>query len=494
MFGIRLDMVLGELLTGLIGGEPGVAHPAHSPHPDRTIVGESAQYESDDETHPFEAVLAALLDFGFEPSSADSPELVGEEPEGLVLSTSKGEALSSASPWETTTTGTDRSEQTIGPDATALRDPDLTRSTPPSLAESPQMTGARAWEMIPQPGKSLPERDQLIEVRSTDGWEFSEEGTKLSAEPGARRLGQHRLLVTYPGSVPIEEGLEEGLEEGAIPDSVSLEIELGRQGMVSTELGSRLVDLLSRLRRIHRTDQIGLELEFTPEPEEEGVSPEVEEDVLTGRLELLTDEPEDGEVHLGRPGSPIAGDLEGAEGAARPDRGGQEWGQVTDSANERFEPGGQPLGERAETTRSDFSTRVAEIAELREELAARPNSRVILRVEGEDGVDTRIRLDLRGARVDAEIRPNDHLAAQRLSLRLEELAHALERHGLESGRVMVEGLRESALMNGYHDRGMTDGGRGNERYNGPEDWDDEGRRMDFDQERSDQEQKGEERR
>ncbi len=83
--------------------------------------------------------------------------------------------------------------------------------------------------------------------------------------------------------------------------------------------------------------------------------------------------------------------------------------------------------------------RVVRVLELQEAADAAPRSRVVLRLEDADGGVGRVRVDLRGSAVDAEISVPDRRLAARLDARIDALDSALRREGL-----VPESLRAQA--------------------------------------------------
>jgi hypothetical protein len=82
------------------------------------------------------------------------------------------------------------------------------------------------------------------------------------------------------------------------------------------------------------------------------------------------------------------------------------------------------------------ATRVAELQDQREAAPAAPLSRMTLAVEGAQGGEDRITVDLRGTAVDAHI-ATDAISAERLRQRSVELQDALGRHGLDAELLRV---------------------------------------------------------
>lgn len=89
------------------------------------------------------------------------------------------------------------------------------------------------------------------------------------------------------------------------------------------------------------------------------------------------------------------------------------------------------------TTAMTGAERAARILELQDGAAAGPMSHVTLRVDNPSGGEDRIRIDLRGSTVDAQIDMSNAGEAERVSARLGELRTTLERHGLETESLRV---------------------------------------------------------
>ena len=74
--------------------------------------------------------------------------------------------------------------------------------------------------------------------------------------------------------------------------------------------------------------------------------------------------------------------------------------------------------------------RAEHVAALRDLARSQPMSGLVLRVDSESGADDRIRIDVRGNRVDTRIAVNDLGRANELAQRVPDLARALETRGL----------------------------------------------------------------
>lgn len=103
-------------------------------------------------------------------------------------------------------------------------------------------------------------------------------------------------------------------------------------------------------------------------------------------------------------------------------------------------PAGSLRGAEVGTLPGTVAERVAGVEELRETMSSGPLRRVELR--DADGEGTRIRIEVRGDTVRTEIRTADADLARRLQPAAAELEGALERHGLELGRLRVARVPE----------------------------------------------------
>ena len=90
------------------------------------------------------------------------------------------------------------------------------------------------------------------------------------------------------------------------------------------------------------------------------------------------------------------------------------------------------VNELLATTGATGAERAARILEMQDGAAAGPMSHVMLRVDNPSGGEDRIRVDLRGSSVDAQISMANAGEAERVNARLGELRTTLERHGLEA--------------------------------------------------------------
>ena len=101
-----------------------------------------------------------------------------------------------------------------------------------------------------------------------------------------------------------------------------------------------------------------------------------------------------------------------------------------------------PTGTRSaspvERASSLLSTdRVTQLLDLRESVAERPLSSVLLRLDSPDGSEDRIRIGLRGTSLGAEFDMADRSIAEDLGRNLAELARSVERQGLDPEHLQV---------------------------------------------------------
>lgn len=101
-----------------------------------------------------------------------------------------------------------------------------------------------------------------------------------------------------------------------------------------------------------------------------------------------------------------------------------------------------PLQAGSESMPGSTADRVAEVEALKDSAASGPIRRLELR--DADGQGTRVRIELRGDTVRTDIRTPDAELARRLPSLAGELEGALERHGLELGRLRVARTPEGA--------------------------------------------------
>ena len=181
-------------------------------------------------------------------------------------------------------------------------------------------------------------------------------------------------------------------------------------------------------------------------------------------------------------GAVAGSEVAGVTGGASREDGGREPGdeRSTERGSERYATeadswsavdGGGRMGSvgRITAVSGDEATpgtegaeRVARIAELQDAADARPLSRITLRLEDADGGPGRIRIDLRGGAVDADVSVADPREVARLEGNTRELRQALQREGLtldalrahttagaaERGEALRPGIATSPAENG----------------------------------------------
>lgn len=86
---------------------------------------------------------------------------------------------------------------------------------------------------------------------------------------------------------------------------------------------------------------------------------------------------------------------------------------------------------------SNAAERVGRMLDVRDATPAQPLSHVTLNLENAAGGTDRITVQMHGAAVDTAISLGDSNRADRMSLRVGELQHALEQHGLEAASIHV---------------------------------------------------------
>src|SRR5690606_8572933 len=99
------------------------------------------------------------------------------------------------------------------------------------------------------------------------------------------------------------------------------------------------------------------------------------------------------------------------------------------SAVARADVAHQPV---AATGGVELAHRIASLLQLQASAAARPMSKVVLRLDDADGGPELIRIGIRDRAVDAMLSTRDPVAASRLEAQIGDLQQALGRHGLQS--------------------------------------------------------------
>jgi len=99
---------------------------------------------------------------------------------------------------------------------------------------------------------------------------------------------------------------------------------------------------------------------------------------------------------------------------------------------------GTPTSHAAGTANgSEAADKVGKLLDARDAAPAQPLSHVTLNVDNAAGGSDRITVQLRGGAVDTAISLGDPNRADRMSLRVGELQHALEQHGLDASAISV---------------------------------------------------------
>ncbi len=181
-------------------------------------------------------------------------------------------------------------------------------------------------------------------------------------------------------------------------------------------------------------------------------------------------------------GAAAGSEVAGVTGGASREDGGREPGdeRSAERGSERYATeadswsavdGGGRMGSVGRTTAvsggagtpgTEGAERVARIAELQDAADAQPLSRITLRLEDADGGPGRIRIDLRGGAVDADVSVADPREVARLEGNTRELRQALQREGLtldalrahttagaaERGEALRPGIATSPAENG----------------------------------------------
>jgi hypothetical protein len=93
----------------------------------------------------------------------------------------------------------------------------------------------------------------------------------------------------------------------------------------------------------------------------------------------------------------------------------------------------------------DMAGRIARLMQARDVDAARPLSSILLRLDNATGGEDRIRVDLRGAALDASLELGDQATARRADAHLHELRAALARNGLDPNLLRVRTSMPEAM-------------------------------------------------
>ena len=97
---------------------------------------------------------------------------------------------------------------------------------------------------------------------------------------------------------------------------------------------------------------------------------------------------------------------------------------------------------------ANMAERIAHALDVRDTLAERPLSSVLLRLDHPEGGEDRIRVELRGHSVSTTLEVRDPIAADRLSMHAPELSRALAQHGLDPEQVTIRAGRFDASLSG----------------------------------------------
>ena len=96
-----------------------------------------------------------------------------------------------------------------------------------------------------------------------------------------------------------------------------------------------------------------------------------------------------------------------------------------------------PVTAAVPSTGAAAAERVGQVLDVRDATPARPLSHMTLSLDNANGGTDHIRIDMRGSSVHTAISLGDHVGADKMSLRVGELQHALEQQGLEPGSIRV---------------------------------------------------------
>lgn len=107
------------------------------------------------------------------------------------------------------------------------------------------------------------------------------------------------------------------------------------------------------------------------------------------------------------------------------------------SAHDSAHQGAQASSDATPMTGALSAARVGHLLDVRDATPAQPLSHVTLDLDNASGGSDRITVQLRSGAVDTSIALGDSSRADKMSLRVGELQHALEQHGLETGAIQV---------------------------------------------------------
>jgi hypothetical protein len=103
-------------------------------------------------------------------------------------------------------------------------------------------------------------------------------------------------------------------------------------------------------------------------------------------------------------------------------------------------PGVERTAQASPAAGSEQAQRVSDIQQMRADAPVTSINRMTLKVDGANGVQQEVTVDLRGNVVSTQI-TTDASTADRMRLRTADLQDALGRHGLESDSVKISGLK-----------------------------------------------------
>jgi len=327
----------------------------------------------------------------------------------------------------------------------------VSREGSPAEGEGPSERASGRPEALPQVARGR------IELRG-DEWTRSDRTTVYRIPRGQPSVTPGELRPESPPSSTSK----------PIPPELTTEVEILPEDARAMDgpTPDRLAEIISRLRGAMLARPRAQPETDEPDRTASAVTlDEGSEFVIEGEKDIK---------HLTLPPSPLELDesYEARSESAELDLGWRE------GSNERSHPTGgmevtrggevirDPELSRPGTMEVGVADRVARVLELQDEVASQPISRVSVRIEGEDGVETRVRLGLRSSVIDAEIIPSDRGLADRLLYRVDELSRALERHGLTPGTIQVEEGGATVLSTGTDGRSALMG----EREEVPERW------------------------
>lgn len=419
-------------LAGMLGVEQQAARPAPAPvavEPGGTAAAEGAGSAGASEA---ESAAATEVGGGAGGASAGAPGASGLAG-NLGLAGTPG---MTGNPGLTATPGLNPNPGLS--DAAATSDPTgkagVTDGTAATSAVAPIASGATAGVALAEvwaPGDGAIVPDAVAGLAGT-GVGAPEDGAPASNEPSAS------------ASAAMD-------QSGADPAFTVLEVEHG-QGRDQARLHAELAESGARMR-LERSSARG------------GTSPTAAvPQAAAAAAEREASEP----MAAGEPGSASAtatASLPAAIAAELPRPGEEDEREASDedtaasdsdraaaSAQAATGPGEDRAGGRGSgvgTTASrgaDFASRVARILELQDGIEAQPVTRVLLRLDDEGGAGARVRVGVQGGVVAADIALADPLAAGRMQLRLDELARALSRQGLEPGALQVESVARRQVV------------------------------------------------